>query len=142
MRPYRAIPRRPRNCGKEPIASGGAAPTIRILPSSRQILLSAKFGTGPGSKRPNSTNFSKPKSPATRRTSARTRNRPSSSKPSGNRNGLRPRANQEAIMTHPAAKKRGADPAVPEKPSHKKPRDPAERKLEQGLEESMAGSDP
>jgi hypothetical protein len=45
-------------------------------------------------------------------------------------------------MVHPAAKKRGADPHVPEQPAaHKSPSD-AERKLEQGLEESMAGSDP
>jgi hypothetical protein len=43
-------------------------------------------------------------------------------------------------MTHPATKKRGADPAVPEKP--KASRDTAEQRLEQGLEESMAGSDP
>jgi hypothetical protein len=43
-------------------------------------------------------------------------------------------------MTHPATKKRGADPDVPEKPE--KSRDVAEHKLEQGLEESMAGSDP
>jgi len=45
-------------------------------------------------------------------------------------------------MTHPAAKKRGADPHVPAKPAHKHPKDEAERKLEQGLEETMAGSDP
>ena len=45
-------------------------------------------------------------------------------------------------MVHPAAKKRGADPHVPRKPAHKRPKDDAERKLEQGLEESMAGSDP
>jgi hypothetical protein len=44
--------------------------------------------------------------------------------------------------THPATKKRGADPQVPQKPKHEIPDDPAERKLEQGLEESMAGSDP
>jgi hypothetical protein len=43
-------------------------------------------------------------------------------------------------MTHPATKKRGADPAVPEKP--KASQDTAGHKLEQGLEESMAGSDP
>jgi hypothetical protein len=47
----------------------------------------------------------------------------------------------------PAATKRGADPTVPGKPSSKRPADsskrPAEeRALEQGLEESMAGSDP
>jgi hypothetical protein len=43
-------------------------------------------------------------------------------------------------MTHPATTKRGADPAVPEKPA--KSHATAEQKLEQGLEESMAGSDP
>lgn len=48
----------------------------------------------------------------------------------------------EAIMVDPAVKKRGADPAVPEKPKHKRPVGTLERKLEQGLEESMAGSDP
>jgi len=31
---------------------------------------------------------------------------------------------------------------VPQKPAHEIPKDAAERKLEQGLEESMAGSDP
>ena len=45
-------------------------------------------------------------------------------------------------MVDPAAKKRGADPAVPEKPKHQKPVGTPERKLEQGLEESMAGFDP
>lgn len=47
-----------------------------------------------------------------------------------------------AKATHPATKKRGADPHVPQKPKQEIPTDPAERKLEQGLEESMAGSDP
>jgi hypothetical protein len=42
-------------------------------------------------------------------------------------------------MTHPATTKRGADPHVPKK--SEKSRD-TEHKLEQGLEESMAGSDP
>jgi hypothetical protein len=51
-------------------------------------------------------------------------------------------ATMEAIMVHPATKKRGADPAVPEKSKHQKPVRTSERKLEQGLEESMAGSDP
>ncbi len=45
-------------------------------------------------------------------------------------------------MAHPATKKRGADPQVPEKPNHQMPREVSERKLEQGLEETMAGSDP
>ena len=44
-------------------------------------------------------------------------------------------------MEHPATKKRGADPEV--RTSVKsKAEDVMERKLEQGLEESMAGSDP
>ena len=45
-------------------------------------------------------------------------------------------------MEHPATKKRGGDPDVKYTPAHEKPDDAAERKLEQGLEESMAGSDP
>jgi hypothetical protein len=45
-------------------------------------------------------------------------------------------------MAHQATKKRGADPHVPAKAKHELPKDPLERKLEQGLEESMAGSDP
>jgi hypothetical protein len=45
-------------------------------------------------------------------------------------------------MVHPAAKRRGADPHVPVPPAQKHPKDEAERKLEQGLEETMAGSDP
>ena len=45
-------------------------------------------------------------------------------------------------MAHPATKRRGADPHVPEKPSHQTPNEAKERKLEQGLEETMAGSDP
>jgi hypothetical protein len=44
-------------------------------------------------------------------------------------------------MTHPSTEKRGGNPDV-----KKQPADPdestAEKKLEQGLEESMAGSDP
>jgi hypothetical protein len=47
-----------------------------------------------------------------------------------------------AKNVHPAVRKRGADPHVPEKPARRKPNSSAERKLEQGLEESMAGSDP
>jgi hypothetical protein len=43
---------------------------------------------------------------------------------------------------HPATKKRGADPQVPPKPKGDIPADSLEQKLEQGLEESMAGSDP
>ena len=45
-------------------------------------------------------------------------------------------------MTHPATKKRGGDPDVKPKAPHEKPEDAMERKLEEGLEESMAGSDP
>jgi len=45
-------------------------------------------------------------------------------------------------MTHPATKKRGGDPDVKRKPAHEKPDDAKERKLEEGLEETMAGSDP
>jgi len=43
---------------------------------------------------------------------------------------------------HPATKKRGADPQVPPKSKKDIPLNLLERKLEQGLEESMAGSDP
>lgn len=45
-------------------------------------------------------------------------------------------------MDHPATSKRGADPAVPAKTKSETSKDAIERKLEQGLEESMAGSDP
>jgi hypothetical protein len=44
-------------------------------------------------------------------------------------------------MAHPATKKRGGDPDVKPRP-HDHSDDPMERKLEQGLEETMAGSDP
>lgn len=47
----------------------------------------------------------------------------------------------EATMVDPAAKKRGADAQVPEN-HNEKHTDPEQRKLEQGLEKSMAGSDP
>ena len=45
-------------------------------------------------------------------------------------------------MAHPATTKRGGNPDVKHKPLHEKPDDATERKLEQGLEETMAGSDP
>jgi hypothetical protein len=45
-------------------------------------------------------------------------------------------------MVDAAAKRRGADSHVPTKPKHEIAKDSDERKLEQGLEESMAGSDP
>ena len=44
-------------------------------------------------------------------------------------------------MVQPAAKKRGADPHVPVK-NKRHSANLIEQKLEQGLEESMAGSDP
>jgi hypothetical protein len=43
---------------------------------------------------------------------------------------------------HPATKKRGADPLVPSRSKRKHSSNSEEQKLEQGLEESMAGSDP
>jgi hypothetical protein len=45
-------------------------------------------------------------------------------------------------MSTAATKKRGGDPDVKHKPKSEKPSDALERALEQGLEESMAGSDP
>ena len=45
-------------------------------------------------------------------------------------------------MVDPAIKKRGGDPDVKRKPDRDKAKDELERKLEQGLEETMAGSDP
>jgi hypothetical protein len=45
-------------------------------------------------------------------------------------------------MGDPATKKRGGDPDVKSKDLDERPDDAMERKLEQGLEESMAGSDP
>ncbi|MCX7311302.1 MAG: hypothetical protein NTV56_06145 [Alphaproteobacteria bacterium] len=47
-----------------------------------------------------------------------------------------------ADNAHPATKMRGGNPDVKHTPAHEKPDDAMERKLEQGLEESMAGSDP
>jgi hypothetical protein len=44
-------------------------------------------------------------------------------------------------MRHPTTKKRGADPHVPPKAKNELPNNETERKLEQGLEETMAGSD-
>lgn len=41
-----------------------------------------------------------------------------------------------------ATKKRGGDPDVKRTPQHEKSKDIMERKLEEGLEETMAGSDP
>ena len=48
-----------------------------------------------------------------------------------------------AVNNHnPAVKKRGGDPEVKSRHIDGRPDDAMERKLEQGLEESMAGSDP
>jgi hypothetical protein len=44
-------------------------------------------------------------------------------------------------MAHPATKKRGGDPDVKHRGGETL-RDTVERKLEEGLEETMAGSDP
>jgi hypothetical protein len=49
---------------------------------------------------------------------------------------------KEHSMADPAIKKRGGDPDVKSKHLDERPDDTMERKLEQGLEESMAGSDP
>ena len=49
---------------------------------------------------------------------------------------------QSKARIHPAVKKRGADPHVPTKQKRHMPANEMERKLEQGLEESIAGSDP
>jgi hypothetical protein len=45
-------------------------------------------------------------------------------------------------MNVAATKKRGGNPDVKHKPKSEKPNDALERALEEGLEESMAGSDP
>jgi hypothetical protein len=45
-------------------------------------------------------------------------------------------------MAHPATKRRGGNPDVPQKRPEEKSKDVMERKLEEGLEETMAGSDP
>ena len=45
-------------------------------------------------------------------------------------------------MIHPSAKKHSADAHVPAKSKQQRPKDLEEQKLVQGLERSMAGSDP
>ncbi len=45
-------------------------------------------------------------------------------------------------MANPSTEKRGGNPDLKRQPAQKGEVDSAERKLEQGLEESMAGSDP
>src|SRR3954468_14014248 len=54
----------------------------------------------------------------------------------------RTRQFRRSTMDNAATKKRGGDPQVPQKSKAEQPDDAMERKLEQGLEESMAGSDP
>jgi len=56
-----------------------------------------------------------------------------------------PATHKRGTKRHPATTKRGADPTVPRKASSRKAsskRAAEERALDQGLEESMAGSDP
>ncbi len=43
---------------------------------------------------------------------------------------------------HPATKRRGGNPDVKHRARHEQPDHDMERKLDEGLEESMAGSDP
>jgi hypothetical protein len=50
--------------------------------------------------------------------------------------------NKARRKVQPAAKKRGADAHVPPKSGDHRLANEEDRKLEQGLEESMAGSDP
>lgn len=45
-------------------------------------------------------------------------------------------------MAHPSIEKRGGNPDLKKQPAQRADGDNAENKLEQGLEESMAGSDP
>lgn len=45
-------------------------------------------------------------------------------------------------MAHPSTEKRGGNPDLNKQPAQKTGGDPADKKLEQGLEETMAGSDP
>ena len=51
-------------------------------------------------------------------------------------------AHSSTATKHPATKKRGGDPDIKSQPARDESKDKAEWKLEQGLEESMAGSDP
>jgi hypothetical protein len=45
-------------------------------------------------------------------------------------------------MAHPSTEKRGGNPDIKKQPAQSKDGSRSEKKLEQGLEESMAGSDP
>ena len=67
---------------------------------------------------------------------------PSGAEPSHRHAVIPPHIGKENEMAHPATEKRGGNPDVKHKPEHQKPKDAMERKLEQGLEESMTGSDP
>ena len=67
---------------------------------------------------------------------------PSGAEPSPRHAVIPPHIGRENEMAHPATEKRGGNPDVKHKPEHQKPKDAMERKLEQGLEESMTGSDP
>jgi hypothetical protein len=67
---------------------------------------------------------------------------PSRPEPSHRHAVIPPHIGKENEMAHPATEKRGGNPDVKHKPEQQKPKDAMERKLEQGLEESMTGSDP
>lgn len=45
-------------------------------------------------------------------------------------------------MAHPSIERRGGNPDIKKQPAQSEDGRKAEKKLEQGLEESMAGSDP
>jgi hypothetical protein len=45
-------------------------------------------------------------------------------------------------MAHPSTEKRGGSPDIKKQPAQSVGKQESEKKLEQGLEESMAGSDP
>ena len=47
-----------------------------------------------------------------------------------------------ALDSHPSTEKRGGNPDLKKHPAQKSEGSGTEKKLEQGLEESMAGSDP
>ena len=54
---------------------------------------------------------------------------------------MRAEAKSNTDKAHPA-RRRGGDPDVHHRPQSERPADPAERALEEGLEESFPGSDP
>jgi hypothetical protein len=45
-------------------------------------------------------------------------------------------------MAHPSTERRGGNPDIKKQPAQSAGKSASEKKLEQGLEESMAGSDP